>query len=60
MEVLRQNPYVGKISETTITYTTENREKFAEEYNSGKPPSLILSKMAIICVQSVIRSGFCS
>jgi hypothetical protein len=47
MEVLRQNPYVGKISETTITYTTEFREKFGEEYNSGKPPSLILSEMGL-------------
>ena len=45
IDFLRQNPYVGKISETTITYTTEFREKFAEEYNSGKPPSLILLEM---------------
>ena len=39
---LRANPYVERVSETTITYTTEFKERFALEYATGKPPSVIL------------------
>ena len=39
---LRANPNVERVSETTITYTTEFRERFALEYATGKPPSVIL------------------
>jgi transposase-like protein len=41
-EKLRRNPYVEKVSETTITYAMEFRERFALEYATGKPPSVIL------------------
>jgi transposase-like protein len=41
-KALRDNPYVERVSETTITYTTEFRERFALEYAAGKIPSVIL------------------
>jgi transposase-like protein len=41
-ETLKENPYVERVSETTITYTKEFRERFALEYASGKTPSIIL------------------
>ena len=41
-EILRDNPYVEKVSEGVITYTKEFRERFAMEYATGKPPSIIL------------------
>ena len=41
-EALRDNPYVERVSETTITYTQEFRERFALEYAAGKAPSIIL------------------
>lgn len=44
---LRNNPYVQKVSATTITYTKEFREKFEEEYRAGKLPSKILIDMGI-------------
>ena len=39
---LRSNPYVERVSETTITYTAEFKERFALEYATGKLPSVIL------------------
>lgn len=42
LQDLRTNPYVQKVSKSTITYTKEFKEKFAAEYASGKPPSSIL------------------
>ena len=39
---LRCNPYVERVSETIITYTTEFKERFAVEYATGKLPSVIL------------------
>jgi len=39
---LSVNPYVKKVSRTTITYTQEFRELFVAEYEKGKMPSQIL------------------
>ena len=39
---IRANPYVARVSETTITYTKEFKERFALGYAAGKPPSIIL------------------
>lgn len=39
---LRTNPYVERVSETTITYTVEFKKLFALEYATGKLPSVIL------------------
>jgi hypothetical protein len=44
---LSQNPYIQKVSATTITYTKEFRERFEEEYRAGKLPSQILIDMGI-------------
>lgn len=46
-EQLSANPYVEKISETTITYTREFRETFMAKYQTGKLPSQILREMDI-------------
>jgi len=40
---LRKNPYIIKVSDTTITYTKEFKERFEQEYRSGKSPSQILT-----------------
>lgn len=45
-ELLR-NPYIEKISAKSITYRKEFKEKFEEEYRSGKLPSQILTDMGI-------------
>ena len=45
VEQLRQNKYVKKVSEKSITYTEEFKEVFLLEYNTGKLPSQILIKM---------------
>ena len=45
VEDLRQNKYVKKVSEKSITYTEEFKEIFILEYNSGKLPSHILIEM---------------
>jgi transposase-like protein len=42
LRLLRDNPYVEKVSETTITYSMEFKERFALEYATGKLPSVIL------------------
>lgn len=44
---LSQNPYIQKVSTTTITYTKEFRVRFEEEYRAGKLPSQILIDMGI-------------
>lgn len=44
---LRENPYIQKVSEKSITYTKEFKEKFEEEYRAGKLPSQILADMGI-------------
>jgi len=41
-EELKSNPNVERVSETTITYTEEFKERFALEYAAGKPPAVIL------------------
>lgn len=46
-EELRANLYVEKVSEKSITYTTEFKKKFTEEYQIGKMPSQILREMGI-------------
>ena len=43
--ILRQNPYVAKISEMSITYTVEFKERFYREYKDGNAPSFILRGM---------------
>lgn len=43
--ILRQNPYVIKVSKTSITYTEEFRERFYHEYKDGNLPSAILRGM---------------
>lgn len=45
VEQLRQNKYVKKVSEKSITYTEEFKEVFLLEYNSGNLPSQILMEM---------------
>lgn len=45
VEQLRQNKYVKKVSEKSITYTEEFKEVFLLEYNTGKIPSQILIEM---------------
>jgi hypothetical protein len=44
---LSKNPYIQKVSATTITYTKEFKERFKEEYRAGKIPSQILADMGI-------------
>ena len=44
---LSQNPYIQKVSATTVTYTIEFKERFEEEYRLGKLPSQILMDMGI-------------
>jgi len=43
--ILRKNPYVAKVSETSITYTVEFKEQFYREYKAGNMPSVILRDM---------------
>jgi hypothetical protein len=44
---LQKNPYIQNVSAKSITYTKEFKEKFEEEYRSGKLPSQILADMGI-------------
>lgn len=44
---LRSNPFIEKVSEATISYTKEFKERFYHEYHSGKGPSAILRDMGI-------------
>ena len=44
---LLENPCIEKVSEKAITYTREFKERFAEEYRSGKMPSQVLIDMGI-------------
>lgn len=46
-EELMKNPYIKKVSDKSITYTTEFRELFASEYRAGKIPSQILAECGI-------------
>lgn len=46
-KILRENPYIKRVSEKAITYTKEFKERFSEEYFSGKLPSQILIDMGI-------------
>lgn len=46
-EQLRANPYIEKVSDTTITYTRDFRETFMDQYQNGKLPSQILREMDI-------------
>ncbi|MEQ8156286.1 MAG: HTH domain-containing protein [Clostridiaceae bacterium] len=46
-EELRKNPYIKKVSDKSITYTTDFRELFANEYRAGKTPSQILTECGI-------------
>lgn len=47
IRALRKNPYIQKVSTTSITYTMQFKEKFKEEYRNGKLPSQILADMGI-------------
>lgn len=42
MEQLSKNPYVEKVSESTITYTDSFRKIFIDRYNSGEFPAEII------------------
>lgn len=44
---LRCSPFIKKVSETNISYTKEFKERFYQEYQSGKGPSTILREMGI-------------
>jgi transposase len=44
--ILRQNPYVIKVSKTSITYSKEFKERFYHEYKDGNLPSAILRGMS--------------
>lgn len=44
-QILRNNPYIKRVSEKAITYTIEFKERFLEEYRLGKLPSEILRGM---------------
>lgn len=46
-EELRKSPYIKKVSDTSITYTTEFKELFAYEYRAGKTPAQILTECGI-------------
>jgi transposase len=46
-EILSKNIYTEKVSEKAITYTAEFKEKFFEEYSSGKLPKAILIEFGI-------------
>lgn len=46
-EQLQCSPYIEKVSEKSITYTKKFKERFANEYTSGKIPSQILADMGI-------------
>lgn len=44
---LSKNLYIQKVSTTTITYTKEFKQRFEEEYRTGKLPTQILMDMGI-------------
>ena len=46
-QILRNNSYIKKVSEKAITYTVKFKERFLEEYKSGKLPSEIIKGMGI-------------
>lgn len=48
IEQLKLNPYVNKVSETTITYTQEFREHFVIEFKNGKLPTQILREAGFV------------
>lgn len=43
--ILLKNPYVIKVSQTSITYSEEFKARFYHEYKDGNPPSVILRGM---------------
>jgi len=44
-EQLLSNPYVIKVSKTSITYSEEFKDIFYQEYTKGRGPSEILSEL---------------
>lgn len=44
IESLKQNPYVVKVSEKSITYSDEFKRLFIEEYLKGKLPRIIFEE----------------
>ena len=44
LEALRNNPYVVSATERRITYTTDFKKKFVEEYRLGKGPREIFKE----------------
>ncbi len=46
-QILRNNPYIERVSEKAITYPIGFKERFLEEYRSGKLPSEILRGMGL-------------
>lgn len=46
-QLLRENPYIKKVSKKAITYSMQFKELFLIEYKSGKLPFEILKGMSI-------------
>ncbi|NFO15786.1 IS3 family transposase [Clostridium botulinum] len=44
IELLKQNPYVAKVSEKSITYSDEFKRLFIDEYLKGKTPRIIFKE----------------
>lgn len=44
IELLKQNPYVAKVSEKSITYSDEFKRLFIDEYLKGKTPRIIFEE----------------
>lgn len=44
LAALRNNPYVESATSRRITYTTEFKKRFIEEYRKGKRPGRIFSE----------------
>ena len=45
IEQLNKNPYVIKVSETTITYSEGFKQEFIQRYQAGKLPSEIFTEL---------------
>lgn len=54
---LHRNPYFQKVSATSITYTTEFKERFEVEYRAGKLLSQILVEWESILMFLEMHEG---
>lgn len=43
-DILRKNPYVVKVTDTSVVYSNKFKEHFVEEYALGKKPSTIFAE----------------